>query len=161
MAEDAYAQIVGELDGPMVIVTAYDGTERSGCLVGFSTECSIAPRRWLVCISKVNHTFRVARGSRTLVVHLLRVDQLELARLFGSRTDDTVDKFSACAWREGPDGTPILAGCDWIAGRIIVRVDLGDHEGQVLEIGDAGHEHAEGPQLGFQAVRDLRPGHPA
>ena len=158
---DVYREIVDTLDAPMVVVTACDGNERSGCLVGFATECSIAPPRWLVCISKVNHTLRVARAADTLIVHLLRTDQGDLARLFGSLTDDTVDKFAHCTCRDGPGGAPIIAGCDWIAGRVRERIDLGDHEGQLLDVFDAGHEHAEAPQLGFQAVRGLRPGHPA
>jgi flavin reductase (DIM6/NTAB) family NADH-FMN oxidoreductase RutF len=158
--DDDFLRIVSSLDPPMQIVTASDGTERSGCLVGFATQCSIDPRRWFVCISKTNHTFRVARAARTLIVHHLRADQLDLARLFGSETDDTVDKFAHCAWHEGPDGTPILEGCDWIAGRIVLRVDVGDHFGHLLEVTGAGHEHPDAPQLGFQAVRDLRPGHP-
>lgn len=158
---DAFGEIVNSLDAPMLVVTAYDGNERSGCLVGFATQCSIAPRRWLICISKVNHTYRVAQGTPTLVLHFLRADQGELARLFGSETEDMVNKFTACAWRAGPDETPILTGCDWIAGRVIQRVDLGDHEGQVVDVFEAGHEHAKSPQLGFQAVRGLHPGHPA
>ena len=158
---DPFAQIVDSLDAPMLVVTACDGSERSGCLVGFATQCSIAPRRWLICISKSNHTFRVARATQTVVVHFLRVDQVELARLFGSQTEDVVDKFARCAWRDGPGGAPILAGCDWIAGRVLERIDLGDHEGQLLGVFDAGHEHADAPQLGFQAVRGLPPGHPA
>jgi flavin reductase (DIM6/NTAB) family NADH-FMN oxidoreductase RutF len=159
MPDDAFAAIVDTLDAPMLVVTARAGGERSGCLVGFGTQCSINPRRWLVCMSKTNHTFGVAAAAQTLVVHFLRADQRDLAELFGSQTEDSVDKFTRCAWRDGPEGVPILAGCDWIAGHILQRIDLGDHEGQQLEVFDAGHEHEPAPQLGFQAVRGLRSGH--
>jgi flavin reductase (DIM6/NTAB) family NADH-FMN oxidoreductase RutF len=159
--DDDFDRIVNSLDPPMQIVTAWDGTERSGCLAGFATQCSMEPRRWLVCISKVNHTFRVVQGARTLIVHHLRADQFELARLFGSETEDQIDKFARCQWRDGPDGTPILAGCDWIAGRVIANLDAGDHVAFLLDVTAAGHEHPDAPQLGFQAVRNLRPGHPA
>jgi flavin reductase (DIM6/NTAB) family NADH-FMN oxidoreductase RutF len=161
MVNDAFDAIVGSLDAPLVIVTAADGRERSGCLVGFSTQCSIEPCRWLVCLSPANHTARVARGTQTLVVHFLRADQLALAQLFGTATEDEIDKFTRCTWREGPGGAPVIAGCDWIAGEIRERVAFGDHDGYVLDVIEAGHEHAAAPQLGYQAARDIRPGHPA
>jgi flavin reductase (DIM6/NTAB) family NADH-FMN oxidoreductase RutF len=163
MSDDAFARIVAEGDFPMAIVTAYDGNERSGCLVGFHTQCSIAPRRWLACISKTNHTYGIALRARRLVVHLLRDDQHDLAQLFGGETGDAIGpatKFERCAWHPAADGTPVLDGCDWIAGAIRERVDFGDHVGHLLEIDAAGHDHPTEPPLGFQSARDIRPGHP-
>lgn len=160
MNRSDFDRLTSSLDAPMVVVTAAHGSERSGCLVGFHTQCSIEPARWLVCISKENHTFGLARRVSQLGVHFLRADQRELAELFGSATDDVVDKFARCAWRPGPGDVPILDGCDWIVGRVVLRVDLGDHEGYVLDVVAAAHEHRDAPQLGFQEVRGLRPGHP-
>ena len=62
-APDGFLDLTGELDFSMLVVTAFDGRERAGCLVGFSTQCSIDPPRYLVCISTANHTARVAAGS--------------------------------------------------------------------------------------------------
>ena len=165
MSGDAFTRTCESLDFPMTIVTAFDGRERSGCLVGFHTQCSIEPRRWLVCISNANHTARIAAGAEWLAVHLLRADQHALAQLFGGVTGDALEpheKFESCAWREGPHGTPILAGCDWIAGRIIERFDRGgDHVAHVIEVTESAQEHAPAPQLGSMSVRDIQPGHPA
>ena len=72
----AYGRTVGQLDFPMLIVTAAADGERSGCLVGFATQCSIDPPRHLVCISKQNHTCRIATRSAHLAVHVL--DRLDL-----------------------------------------------------------------------------------
>ncbi|WP_255355718.1 flavin reductase, partial [Frankia sp. CpI1-P] len=51
----AFHEAVSAISYPMVIVTAAvpDG-ERSGCLVGFHTQCSIEPARYLLCISQAN-----------------------------------------------------------------------------------------------------------
>lgn len=38
---------MAELDYPMLIVTTRSGGELDGCLVGFSTQCSIDPARFL------------------------------------------------------------------------------------------------------------------
>ena len=47
----AVHELVSELDYPMFIVTCADERERAGCLVGFATQCSIDPPRFLVCLS--------------------------------------------------------------------------------------------------------------
>jgi hypothetical protein len=59
---------VARLDYPMFVVTVADaGTgERAGCLVGFATQCSINPFRFLVCLSRANRTHRVASRSEVL-----------------------------------------------------------------------------------------------
>jgi flavin reductase (DIM6/NTAB) family NADH-FMN oxidoreductase RutF len=164
MSTDPFARQCLSLDFPMTIVTAFDGRERSGCLLGFHTQCSMKPRRWLVCVSKKNHTFGVASRAEWLIVHLLRDDQHALAQLFGGETEDAIaphEKFEQCAWRPGPGGTPILEGCDWLAGRVLERHDCGDHVAHVLDIVEVGEEHADAPQLGSRSVRDIAPGHPA
>jgi len=157
---DAFEGIAAELDYPMYVVTAAVDGQRSGCLAGFTTQCSIDPVRFLVCVSKTNHTFEVARRAGTLVVHLLRGGDRELAELFGEETGDEVDKFTRCSWEAGPDGAPVLDGLDWFAGRVLERHDVGDHEAMVLEPVAGIHGH-HAPELGFQALRDLDPGHDA
>ena len=159
---DAFERIVARFDSQMFVVTARHGASSAGCLIGFATQCSIAPARFLVCLSKQNATARVAARAEMLVVHPLRRHQHELARLFGEETGEEIDKFAHCQWHPGPAGTPILDGCDWFAGNVVDRVDLGDHIGHVLEITDGAELETASPgPLGFQAVRDLDAGHDA
>jgi flavin reductase (DIM6/NTAB) family NADH-FMN oxidoreductase RutF len=156
----ALDRLLNELDYPMLVVTAEAGGERAGCLVGFATQSSIDPPRFLICLSRQNHTFRVASRATALVVHVLGPEDLELARLFGEQTGDSVDKLSRCGWRPGPGG-PVLEACQrWFAGRILDRFGAGDHVAFLVEpfAAQAGPAHG---QLGFQRVRDLRPGHSA
>lgn len=159
---DAFDRLVAPLDYPMVVVTAVASGERSGCLAGFTTQCSIDPPRWIVCVSKVNHTHEIAVDASVLVVHVLRASQRDLADLFGSETGDEIDKFEHCDWTPGPDGTPVLTDTDWFAGRIIERWDAGDHTALLLDVLPEGSAaRADEPQLGFQQIRDLDPGHEA
>jgi flavin reductase (DIM6/NTAB) family NADH-FMN oxidoreductase RutF len=163
MAEerDEFNAFVGELDYPLFVVTAAAGGERDGCLVGFATQCSIHPPRFLVCLSVKNRTFRIARTSPVLAVHLVAADQRALAELFGGETADEVDKLTQWPWHEGPEGVPILEHVDNVfVGRVLDRVELGDHVGHLLEPVAARHE--EGTRmLGFQEARDIDAGHPA
>ena len=145
----------------MIIVTAVapDG-RRSGCLVGFSTQCSIHPPRVLACISKANHTLPVASAAPVLALHWLGDDDRDLAELFGGETGDEVDKFERCAWQPGPGGVPVLDGVKgWVAGPVVGRFDVGDHVGFVVEAGAGADEEPSAGQLGFQAVKDVEPGH--
>src|SRR4051812_29301909 len=92
----------------MVIVTAAADGDRSGCLVGFHTQCSIHPAQWAVWLSKVNHTHGVAAAAQWLAVHFPSADDRDVAELFGEETGDDVDKFAGCEWSAGPDGVPVL-----------------------------------------------------
>ncbi len=136
------------------------GGERSGCLIGFATQCSINPPRYWACISKANHTWKVAVRAETMVVHVLGPDDRGLAELFGEKTGDDIDKFSGVPWEPGPDGvTPLLSGCTrWFAGRVLQQVDSGDHTSFLIESFAASSGTEEG-QFGFQQARDLKPGH--
>jgi flavin reductase (DIM6/NTAB) family NADH-FMN oxidoreductase RutF len=161
-SHDAFEECVAGLDYPMFVVTVASAGEKAGCLVGFSTQCSIDPVRYGVCISKRNHTAEVAASAEMMAVHVLRPDDEPLARLFGELTADEVAKFDACAWHLGPGQVPVLDRCDWFAGRIGQRVDVGDHVLHVLDVIDAGEaSRTASGQLGFQAVRAFEAGHDA
>lgn len=147
-AHGTFGELVGELDYSMFIVTVRAGDEQAGCLVGFGTQTSIDPPRFLVCLSRKNHTYRVAKGSDALAVHFVPRRAEALARLFGGQSGDDVDKFARCAWEPGLGGLPILQECgNWFVGRVLERLDLGDHAGFLLEPVAA---HREGSQPHFE-----------
>ncbi|MFI6033610.1 flavin reductase family protein [Streptomyces sp. NPDC051315] len=151
---------MNRLDPDMCVVTAAVGEDRSGCLVGFSSQCSMRPVRFVVWLSKVNHTYRVARDADCLAVHLLTRDQHELAALFGGRTGDRVDKFTRVRWRRGHGGAVVLEdAAAWFVGTVERRVDGGDHVGFVLEPVQW-DERADGPLLRLGDALDISPGHP-
>lgn len=156
------AEFVDGLDYPMYVVTTVHDGERSGCLVGFGSQVSLDPARFLVCISQANHTHGLALKAEHLAVHLLRPDQRGLAELFGGETGDEVDKFERCAWRPGHGGLPILDDCPRVlVGRVHDRLDdLGDHTGFVLDP-VSGDSRPGDPDLSFDQVKDIDPGHPA
>jgi flavin reductase (DIM6/NTAB) family NADH-FMN oxidoreductase RutF len=160
--EKAFDRLVSLLDYPMFVVTTRARGERSGCLVGFATQVSIAPPRFLLGLSKKNRTYRVASEAAHLAVHLVPRTHAEMARLFGSETGDRVDKFGRCAWHDGPEGMPILDDAEgWFVGAVLSRYDVGDHVGHLLQP-VAGHAPERFEQLvTFSDVRDLEPGHEA
>jgi flavin reductase (DIM6/NTAB) family NADH-FMN oxidoreductase RutF len=156
-AHDTVHELVSELDYPMYIVTVAARGERSGCLVGFTTQCSINPPRFLVCLSERNRTFRVARAAELAVVHLVPAE----AGLFGGRTGDDVDKLAHCEWSPGPGGAPVLGECpNWFAGRILSWLPVGDHWAMLLDPFEARSDPERRP-FTFHRARRIDAGHPA
>jgi flavin reductase (DIM6/NTAB) family NADH-FMN oxidoreductase RutF len=155
----AFEGFVGDLAVPLFIVTTTADEEPLGCLVGFTTQTSIDPQRFAVCLSHQNRTFRRGRDAALLGVHRVPAGELALARLFGGETGDELDKFARCAWHSGPGAVPILDACpDWFVGRVLWRADAGDHDLFLLEpiAAEAGPPAA---QLTFDHAKDIEPGH--
>jgi flavin reductase (DIM6/NTAB) family NADH-FMN oxidoreductase RutF len=155
---DAFQRFVAGIDYPLYVVTTAVQQQPTGCLVGFATQCSIHPPRFLVCISKKNHTFPLAGHAAMLAVHVVAQDNKPLAELFGGETGDDVDKFSRVSWRL-VDGVPVLDACArWFTGSVVQQIDVGDHVAHLLDpmTISAG---AEGDQLSFQQARDIQAGH--
>ncbi|MFE7233574.1 flavin reductase family protein [Streptomyces sp. NPDC002405] len=90
-------------------------------------------------------------------VHILGEHQEELAATFAR---SGADRFGApTAWREGPEGVPVLDGVlAWMVCRVVTRVPAGDHRIVLAEVvlGDA--TGAGRPLLyhqgGFSGLRD-------
>jgi flavin reductase (DIM6/NTAB) family NADH-FMN oxidoreductase RutF len=162
-AAATFHALVGDLEYPMFIVTARapDGGEPLGCLVGFATQTSIDPQRFLVCLSHANRTYRRGRDAEWLAVHAVPADAPELAELFGGETADEVDKFARAAWHEGPHGVPLLDQCEnWFVGRVLARLDAGDHDAFLLEP-VAAEAAPEEDEFMFHRAKRIDPGHEA
>ena len=158
---DEFGEFVDGLDYPLYVVTAARGDERSGCLVGFTSQVSIDPPRMLVCISDKNHTYPVAREAALLAVHLLSPEQQHLAELFGEETGDDTDKFAHCSWHPGPGGVPVLDECArHMVGRVLQRIPFGDHLGLLLEPVETSVS-ARPVAYSLRDAADMEPGHSA
>jgi flavin reductase (DIM6/NTAB) family NADH-FMN oxidoreductase RutF len=159
---EAIGELVARADPPLYVVTTVAAGERAGCVVGFATQASIDPARFLVAISKANRTWRVAEAASHVAVHLFGQERMEIVDLFGGETGDEVDKFEQCDWTEGDDGVPVLDGAvAWFIGRIIGRFDFGDHVGHLLDPVSGGSVKASPAAVTLHDADDLEPGHPA
>lgn len=156
----AFEELAAHLDYPMYVVTAASGGVRAGCLVGFGSQCSIDPPRFMAFVSNKNHTHRVALEAEALAVHVVPEDGEDLARLFGEQTGDEIDKFERCEWTPGPGGVPLLTRCgDRFVGTIVERRPVGDHTAFLLEAVDV---HAGGGSFfPFRKAQEFDPGHEA
>ncbi len=150
------------VDYPFYVVTVRSpDAEMSGCLAGFVTQCSIEPPNFLVCISKRTHTLAVAERSAGMGLHLLGQDQVELARLFGERTGDVVDKFASVDWRLGSTGAPLLVDAAVsMEAHVLGHFSVGDHEAFLLR-GIRAVAGGNDGLLTYRSAPPIDPGHPA
>lgn len=158
---DRFDRLIASLDPAMAIVTTASRGERAGCLIGFHAQCSIDPPRYVVWLSKANHTFRVAMYAGHVAVHFLHEDDGEaLPRLFGTVSGDDTDKFARCDWDAGPGEVPLLRGCpDRLVGERVALLDEGsDHVSLVLSPVEVAAAAPFRP-LRLSQVEHLRPGH--
>jgi flavin reductase (DIM6/NTAB) family NADH-FMN oxidoreductase RutF len=157
---DAFDDLARRADPSMVIVTTATRAARSGCLVGFHSQCSIDPPRYAVWLSKANHTYEVARDAESFAVHWVPPARRDLAELFGGASGDDVDKLALCEWSPGLDGVPLLDGCpDRFTGRRVAWLDVdADHGCLVLEPVDA-QLGTNGTHLVLGDVTAIEPGH--
>jgi flavin reductase (DIM6/NTAB) family NADH-FMN oxidoreductase RutF len=126
---DDFAALIQSLDPAMAVVTTASDRERAGCLIGFHAQSSIEPPRYVVWLSKANHTYRVALHAQHFGIHFLSEDDEDLARLFGTESGDRVDKFGRCSWEPGPGDVPVLSECAnrFTATRVALLDEGGDH----------------------------------
>ncbi len=66
-----FGELTRALNYPVFIVTAADGERREGCVIGFATQTSLHPGRFLACLSRENRTYRLAQEVGALAVHLV------------------------------------------------------------------------------------------
>jgi flavin reductase (DIM6/NTAB) family NADH-FMN oxidoreductase RutF len=139
MTADAFDILMSNNDPALLIVTTVADGERSGCLVGFHTQCGMVPSRYALWLSKPNHTRRVGARADTFAAHWIPADRRDLAELFGGETGDDADKLARCAWSAGPGGVPLLDGCpDRFVGRLVEWIETdADHDCAVVEPTDA------------------------
>lgn len=162
--DEVFDQITQSLDAPLLVVTAADGADRDGCVVGFHTQSSLEPLRYALWLSKANRTYRIALGSEYLGVHLLGADDRRLGSWFGGHTGDDVDPFAGVDLDPGPGGVPLLrAARARFAGRRVAMFedDEGDHACFVVEAGP-GRVSGAGTDVELLRVSDLsdiEPGH--
>jgi flavin reductase (DIM6/NTAB) family NADH-FMN oxidoreductase RutF len=162
MTDDGFGAIASSLDAPLIVVTAAEGREQAGCLVGFHSQSSIEPMRYCVWLSKANYTYRVALRSTHLAIHFLTAADLPLAERFGTLTGDSADKFAGLRAGPGPGGVPVLADCPhWLVGRRTTLVDEGGDHVCMMTAPVAVHTGGPFRPLRLSQAAHLQPGHGA
>ncbi len=116
-------------DSPVVVITSHRGREINGQVAVTLVTSSIVHTvpRLLIGIWKGNHTHSFIIESRTLAVHLLKKDQIDLVRNFGFYTGRDRDKFADVRTSPGRNGSPIIGDIhSYVECSVLNAMDGGD-----------------------------------
>lgn len=100
------------------------------------TQVSFDPLLLALSVNPEHASYPLLRESRTFAVSVLRRDQLDLARHFGTQSGSDIDKLAEARWRVGQLGAPVLLdAAAYLECRVTGTMAAGDHNlllGQVI-----------------------------
>lgn len=123
-------RLFDQVDPPLWVVTAADGSRRGGMIATFVSQASIVPAmpRVLVGIARPHQTWELVEGSGAFGLHLLGEGQLDWVWRFGAETGrGSGDKLEGLAVGVEATGAPILDEAPgWLDCRVESRLETGD-----------------------------------
>ncbi|CAM5340075.1 Flavin reductase family protein OS=Streptomyces rochei OX=1928 GN=G3I25_12220 PE=4 SV=1 [Streptomyces rochei] len=117
----------------VAVITARGETGPVGFTATSLTSVSTAPPLLSFGIGTGSSSWPVVSEAEYVGVHVLGEHQEDLAATFAR---SGADRFAApTAWRDGPEGVPVLDGVlAWLVCRIVGRVPAGDHRVVLAEV---------------------------
>lgn len=108
----------------VAIITADPGTGPVGMTVTSVSSVSAEPANFVFSLSSDSSSTPAIRASKTVVVHLLGADDIDLARLFAT---SGIDRFADTnMWSRLATGEPYIVGARlWIRAQIIDCMEAG------------------------------------
>lgn len=156
-ASSALRSALGRFATGVTIVTCVDATGTSvGLTVNSFTALSLDPPLVVWALRSESPSLAAFEAAKHFAVNVLAESQVELSKVFASRTSD---KFSHGRWGHGRQGAPVLAGALAVFECAALSAQKqGDH---VLFVGRVDHCVAHsGAPLVFHAGRYRRLGEP-
>ena len=122
----------------VVVITTRHGEKVNAMSACWVTRSADQPFLLAASIWKSNFSYNLIKESGRFAVHVLRTDQVQLARHFGKQSGRQVDKFATVPYRTGKTGAPILTDClAYMDCRMADSTDSGDHTIFIGEVQDA------------------------
>ena len=122
--------------GVYVIGVAADGRS-DGFTAAWVMQASFDPLLLALSINRAHASYPLLHGGGGFVVNLLKHEQLDLARRFGTQSGRDRNKLAGVRWRPGRGGAPILEeALGYFDCRLESSMPAGDHEvvlGRLLE----------------------------
>jgi flavin reductase (DIM6/NTAB) family NADH-FMN oxidoreductase RutF len=135
------APVFGLLDRELWLVTSGDAERRGGLISSFVSKASIVPElpRMSIGLAKQHHTCRLVQEFGRFALHLLWMDQRELALRFGLNSGRHKDKFAGLKSEFSQLGNPLIPDAlAWLDCRVEASLDIGDRIVFIGEVKDGG-----------------------
>ena len=150
-----YPQIYPGLNRELWLVSASDGSRRTGLIAANVDSVSLVPDmpRVTVAIAKHHFTHDLIEASGAFAMQLVDEPHIDWVYRFGITTGRDNDKFADLNTSTTPTGSPILTdGPNWLDCRVEARFDTGDRTIYLAEVLDA---HLNHPAAGLSIKRLL------
>ena len=102
--------------GVYVVCAEHEGNT-GGLTTAWAAEMSTG--RVVICVGRQSYSRELILSSGAFGVSVLRSDQVEVARLFGTKSSRTIDKFREVGYHTAETGSPLLDDCAlWLDCRV-------------------------------------------
>ena len=91
------------------IVCAQHQGRIGGLAVAWATQ--VSTDRILICVGNQSSTRELILNSKAFGLSVLHREQIDIARLFGTRSSRTVNKFESVGYHTADTGAPLLDDC--------------------------------------------------
>lgn len=103
-----FRRTIGHFATGVTVITTRSDDQAFGMTASAVSSLSLDPPMLVVCVNRNAPTHAAITSSDQFVVNVLSLSQEQLARQFGTPSDD---KFAGVQLLEGRHGMPVLAGC--------------------------------------------------
>ncbi|WP_233860370.1 flavin reductase family protein [Paraburkholderia sp. HD33-4] len=130
------ADLFRHLTAGVYVIGVSDGDRRDAFTASAVMQVSFSPLLIAIGTSPTHESYKLLEHGQGFAISVLRAEQQDLARHFGTQSGRTVDKLASTRWQPGMTGAPLLL--DALAHfdcRVVNDVEAGDHRlvvGRVL-----------------------------
>ena len=129
MSRSEISELFHRLTGGVYVVGAAEGEKRDGFTAAWVMQASFDPLLLALSINPSNASYKLLHAGGGFTVNVLKREQLDLARRFGTRSGRDEDKLAGIPWRPGRRGAPILQGAlAYFDCELAGSMQAGDHE---------------------------------
>jgi flavin reductase (DIM6/NTAB) family NADH-FMN oxidoreductase RutF len=123
------AELFHRLTFGVYAIGVASGEQRDAFTAAWVMQVSFDPLLLALSINPHNASYRLLHAGGGFTVNVLRREQLDLARLLGTRSGRDEDKLAGILWRPGRSGAPIFQeALAYFDCELAGRMPAGDHE---------------------------------
>jgi flavin reductase (DIM6/NTAB) family NADH-FMN oxidoreductase RutF len=138
MDAQARKQTLRLLSNGLYIATSASGDHHGAATVTWVSQVSFKPPLVMAALRPDSNVFKCLVESGVLALHILDVDQQEMAQAFFSPTRATTDAINGEPFRPGRTSAPVLQNARAFVECIVRHiVALGDHAVVIMEVVEA------------------------
>jgi flavin reductase (DIM6/NTAB) family NADH-FMN oxidoreductase RutF len=153
---DSIAALFRRLTLGVYVIGVSDGDRKDAFTAAWIMQASFDPLLLAISINPGNASYELLHASGWFTVNILKQDQLNLARHFGTKSGRDQDKLDGVRTRSGRAGSPILEDAlAYFECELEGRTRAGDHELVLGRVVDGQILDAKAAPLTYAATDDM------